>query len=167
MQTSKNFQTFKNRSFHLTKHFEAPKKPKIDVAKTLRENVLSLVDISQLVEHCGTLKEKELILDRALLLCLYTNKLIKQNKFNINDVISLCGVEKFNTELIDENFWMNQKVDKYARSEERKIIPKERWFADKDKEFSDNLRKCFYMNKQSFKLLYEWLYDINDETKIN
>ena len=78
---------------------------------------------------------------------------------NIDDVLNYKKDEKIEVDLqlLDENYWMNQKVDKYARSEQRKRIPQERWFMLKDNSFTPNLKKCFALNRSKFIDTYNWL----------
>ena len=78
---------------------------------------------------------------------------------NIDDVLNHKkeNIIEVDLKLLDENYWMNQKVDKYARTEQRKRIPQERWFMLKDNSFTPNLQKCFALNREKFIDTYNWL----------
>ena len=65
--------------------------------------------------------------------------------------------------LLDENYWMNQKVDKYARTEQRQRIPQEKWFMLKDNSFTPNLMKCFDLNRTKFIETYNWLQSLENK----
>ena len=118
-----------------------------------------LIDIDKVVPFCQEKDRKELLLDRGLLLCLKVNELVQDMQVNIDDVLNYKKDEKIEVglQLLDENYWMNQKVDKYARSEQRKRIPQERWFMLKDNSFTPNLKKCFALNRSKFIDTYNWL----------
>ena len=118
-----------------------------------------LSEIDSVVPFCEEKKRKELLLDRGLLLCLKINELM--DEYNINmDILASYNKEDHLEEyvnLLDYNYWMNQKVDKYARTEQRKRIPQERWFMIKDNSFTPNLKKCFALNKGKFIEINNWL----------
>ena len=80
-------------------------------------------------------------------------------ELNIDDVLNHKkeNIIEVDLKLLDENYWMNQKVDKYARTEQRKRIPQERWFMLKDNSFTPNLKKCFALNREKFIDTYNWL----------
>ena len=90
-------------------------------------------DIDNVVPFCQEKNRKEKLLDRGLLLCLKVNEIMEENGVNIDDLLNNkknnIDIDK---QLLDENYWMNQKVDKYARTEQRQRIPQERWFMIKD-----------------------------------
>ena len=103
--------------------------------------------------------KKELLLDRGLILCLKVNEIVEEIQINIDEVLNFKKEQKIEVDLklLDENYWMNQKVDKYARTEQRKVIPQERWFMLKDNSFTPNLMKCFELNRNKFIDTYNWL----------
>ena len=124
-----------------------------------------LKEIDKVVPFCQEKNRKELLLDRGLLLCLKINELIEELQVNIDEVLTYKKGEKIEVDLklLDENYWMNQKVDKYARTEQRKIIPQERWFMLKDNSFTPNLMKCFALNREKFIDTYNWLNSLENK----
>ena len=122
-----------------------------------------LAEIDSVVPFCQEKKRKELLLDRGLLLCLKINELMED--YNINTDILVSYNKENNLEelipLLDHNYWMNQKVDKYARTEQRKRIPQERWFMIKDNSFTPNLKKCFALNRGKFFEINNWLKSLD------
>ena len=116
-------------------------------------------EIDNVVPFCQEKKRKELLLDRGLLLCLKVNELMNDNDIKIDDIYLYKKNDKIeiDNKLLDENYWMNQKVDKYARTEQRQRIPQERWFMIKDNSFTPNLNKCFALNRGKFIDTYNWL----------
>ena len=116
-------------------------------------------EIDNVVPFCQEKKRKELLLDRGLLLCLKVNELMNDNDIKIDDIYLYKKNDKIeiDNKLLDENYWMNQKVDKYARTEQRQRIPQERWFMIKDNSFTTNLNKCFALNRGKFIDTYNWL----------
>ena len=122
-------------------------------------------EIDKVVPFCEEKNRKELLLDRGLLLCLKVNEIMDESDINIDNILFY---KKYNNievdkKLLDENYWMNQKVDKYARTEQRKRIPQERWFMIKDNSFTPNLNKCFALNRGKFKDTYNWLYSLENK----
>jgi hypothetical protein len=122
-----------------------------------------LAEIDSVVPFCQEKKRKELLLDRGLLLCLKINELMEE--YNINADILVSYNKENNLEelipLLDHNYWMNQKVDRYARTEQRKRIPQERWFMIKDNSFTPNLKKCFALNRGKFFEINNWLKSLD------
>ena len=116
-------------------------------------------EIDNVVPFCQEKKRKELLLDRGLLLCLKVNELMNDNDIKIDDIYLYKKNDniEIDNKLLDENYWMNQKVDKYARTEQRQRIPQERWFMIKDNSFTPNLNKCFALNRGKFIDTYNWL----------
>ena len=116
-------------------------------------------EIDNVVPFCQEKKRKELLLDRGLLLCLKVNELMNDNDIKIDDIYLYKKNNniEIDNKLLDENYWMNQKVDKYARTEQRQRIPQERWFMIKDNSFTPNLNKCFALNRGKFIDTYNWL----------
>ena len=116
-------------------------------------------EIDKVVPFCQEKNRKELLLDRGLLLCLKVNEYIEDMEINIDEVLNHKkeNIIEVDLKLLDENYWMNQKVDKYARTEQRKRIPQERWFMLKDNSFTPNLQKCFALNRAKFIDTYNWL----------
>ena len=121
-------------------------------------------EIDKVVPFCEERKRKELLLDRGLLLSLKTNEIMDECGINIEDILykKYDNID-FDKKLLDENYWMNQKVDKYARTEQRKRIPQERWFMIKDKSFTPNLNKCFALNRGKFIDTYNWLNSLENK----
>ena len=139
------------------KHKKIPFTEKI--YQKINSYINDLKEIDKVVPHCQEKKRKELLLDRGLLLCLKINELVTDTNVKIDDVLNYKkdNVIDVDLKLLDENYWMNQKVDKYARTEQRKRIPQERWFMFKDNSFTPNLKKCFELNRQKFIDVYNWL----------
>ena len=118
-----------------------------------------------------------MLLDHGLLLCLHVNKILKDFNSSPSEIISLLFVRnngkdysaevEFFLSLLEENFWMFQKIDPYERTPERQVIPEMYWYEEKKSKFSGNLHKCFELNKRNFKEIYDWMYDVNGERKIN
>ena len=127
--------------------------------------IKDIKEIDEIVPFCEEKNRKELLLDRGLLLCLKVNELMNDFGININDVLYYKKSEnlEIDTKLLDENYWMNQKVDKYARTEQRKRIPQERWFMLKDNSFTTNLNKCFALNRGKFINTYNWLNSLENK----
>ena len=126
--------------------------------------IKDLKEIDKVVPFCQEKNRKELLLDRGLLLCLKINELVNDMEVKIDDVLNYKKENIIDVELklLDENYWMNQKVDKYARTEQRKRIPQERWFMFKDNSFTPNLKKCFALNRQKFIDIYNWLNSLEN-----
>ena len=122
-------------------------------------------EIDNVVPFCQEKKRKELLLDRGLLLCLKVNELMNDNDIKIDDIYLYKKNDKIeiDNKLLDENYWMNQKVDKYARTEQRQRIPQERWFMIKDNSFTPNLNKCFALNRGKFIDTYNWLNSLENK----
>ena len=115
-------------------------------------------EIDKVVPFCEEKNRKELLLDRGLLLSLKVNEILDECGINIYDILyKRYDNIDFDKKLLDENYWMDQKVDKYARTEQRKRIPQERWFMIKDNSFTPNLNKCFALNRGKFIDTYKWL----------
>ena len=127
--------------------------------------IKDIKEIDEIVPFCEEKNRKELLLDRGLLLCLKVNELMNDFGININDILYYKKSEnlEIDTKLLDENYWMNQKVDKYARTEQRKRIPQERWFMLKDNSFTTNLNKCFALNRGKFINTYNWLNSLENK----
>ena len=127
--------------------------------------IKDIKEIDEIVPFCEEKNRKELLLDRGLLLCLKVNELMNDFGSNINDILYYKKSEnlEIDTKLLDENYWMNQKVDKYARTEQRKRIPQERWFMLKDNSFTTNLNKCFALNRGKFINTYNWLNSLENK----
>ena len=122
-------------------------------------------EIDKVVPFCEEKNRKELLLDRGLLLCLKVNEIMEECDINIDNILFYKRNDNIEVDkkLLDENYWMNQKVDKYARSEQRKRIPQERWFMIKDNSFTPNLNKCFALNRGKFKDTYNWLNSLENK----
>ena len=127
--------------------------------------IKDIKEIDKIVPFCEERNRKELLLDRGLLLCLKVNELINDCGININDILFYQKNDnlEIDSKLLDENYWMNQKVDKYARTEQRKRIPQERWFMLKDNSFTPNLNKCFALNRGKFINTYNWLNSLENK----
>ena len=125
----------------------------------MKSYINDLIEINSVVPFCQEKNRKELLLDRGLLLCLKINEYIEDAEVNINYVLNYNKENsiEIDLKLLDENYWMNQKVDKYARTEQRKRIPQERWFMFTDNSFTPNLQKCFALNREKFIDTYNWL----------
>ena len=136
---------------------------------SLYEKICKYIDeikeIDSVVPFCEEKNRKELLLDRGLLLCLKVNEIMDDCGMNFENILSYKKDRKIQIEskLLDENYWMNQKVDKYARTEQRKRIPQERWFMIKDNSFTPNLNKCFALNRGKFKDTYNWLNSLENK----
>ena len=126
--------------------------------------IKEIKDIDNVVPFCQEKNRKEKLLDRGLLLCLKVNEIMEENGVNIDDLLNNkknnIDIDK---QLLDENYWMNQKVDKYARTEQRQRIPQERWFMIKDNSFTPNLNKCFALNRGKFIDTYNWLNSLENK----
>ena len=122
-------------------------------------------EIDKVVPFCEEKNRKELLLDRGLLLCLKVNEIMEECDINIDNILFYKRNDNIEVDkkLLDENYWMNQKVDKYARTEQRKRIPQERWFMIKDNSFTPNLNKCFALNRGKFKDTYNWLNSLENK----
>ena len=122
-------------------------------------------EIDKVVPFCEEKNRKELLLDRGLLICLKVNEIMDEYDINIENILFYKKYDniELDKKLLDENYWMNQKVDKYARSEQRKRIPQERWFMIKDNSFTPNLNKCFALNRGKFKDTYNWLNSLENK----
>ena len=131
--------------------------PKIYDKICLYINDIKEIDI--VVPFCKDKKRKELLLDRGLLLCLKVNEMMNEYNIKIDDLYCYKNNDNFeiDTQLLNDNYWMNQKLDKYSRTEQRKRIPQERWFMIKDNSFTPNLSKCFALNREKFVDTYNWL----------
>ena len=127
--------------------------------------IKDIKEIDEIVPFCEEKNRKELLLDRGLLLCLKVNELMNDFGININDILYYKKSEnlEIDSKLLDENYWMNQKVDKYARTEQKKRIPQERWFMLKDNSFTPNLNKCFALNRGKFINTYNWLNSLENK----
>ena len=151
-------------------------KKKSLVKKTFPENlkikmqsyINDLIEINSVVPFCKEKNRKELLLDRGLLLCLKVNEIIDEYDITLEKILDLKNKEniEIDNKIFDENFWMNQKVDKYARTEQRKVIPQERWFMLKDNNFTPNLKKCFQLNRNKFIDTYNWLNSLENNNNI-
>ena len=126
--------------------------------------ISDIKEIDNVVPYCEEKNRKEKLLDRGLLLCLKVNEIMEECGVDIN---GLLNNKKKNidvdTKLLDENYWMDQKVDKYARTEQRQRIPQERWFMIKDNSFTPNLNKCFALNRGKFIDTYNWLKSLENQ----
>ena len=147
-----------------SKTTKSPKKiKKIPLTEKIYNKISSYIndlkEIDKVVPYCKEKKKKELLLDRGLILCLKVNEIVEDLQVNIDEVLNFKKEKKIEVDLklLDENYWMNQKVDKYARTEQRKVIPQERWFMLKDNSFTPNLMKCFELNRNKFIDTYNWL----------
>ena len=120
--------------------------------------ISDIKEIDNVVPYCEKKNRKEKLLDRGLLLCLKVNEIMEECGVDID---GLLNNKKKNIDvdakLLDENYWMDQKVDKYARTEQRQRIPQERWFMFTDNSFTPNLQKCFALNREKFIDTYNWL----------
>ena len=124
-----------------------------------------LKEIDNVVPFCEERNRRELLLDRGLLLCLKINEYMDDCCINIDSILNFnkTGNIEFDMKLLDENYWMNHKVDKYARTEQRKRIPQEKWFMLKDVSFTPNLMKCFALNRGKFIDTYNWLNSLENK----
>ena len=129
------------------------------IYKKIYSYINDLKEIDSVVPFCQEKNRKELLLDRGLLLCLKVNEILDDSQINIDEALAFDKKEKIEVDLklLDENYWMNQKVDKYARTEQRQRIPQEKWFMFKDNSFTPNLMKCFDLNRNKFIDTYNWL----------
>ena len=138
-------------------------KPKKKFTTKIYDKICSYIkelkEIDNVVPFCEERNRRELLLDRGLLLCLKINEYMDDCGINVDSILNYntTGNIEFDMDLLDENYWMNQKVDKYARTEQRKRIPQERWFMLKDVSFTPNLMKCFALNRGKFIDTYNWL----------
>ena len=148
------------------------KKKKIPFTEKLYQKIYSYIndlkEIDKVVPFCQEKNRKELLLDRGLLLCLKVNEIIDEYDITLEKILDLKNNEniEIDNKIFDENFWMNQKVDKYARTEQRKVIPQERWFMLKDNNFTPNLKKCFQLNRNKFIDTYNWLNSLENNNNI-
>ena len=153
----------KKKSFISNKEKPQKKGKKIPLSEKIYNKISSYIndlkEIDKVVPYCKEKKKKELLLDRGLILCLKVNEIVEDLQVNIDEVLNFKKEKKIEVDLklLDENYWMNQKVDKYARTEQRKVIPQERWFMLKDNSFTPNLMKCFELNRNKFIDTYNWL----------
>ena len=153
----------KKKSFISNKEKPQKKGKKIPLTEKIYNKISlyinDLKEIDKVVPYCKEKKKKELLLDRGLILCLKVNEIVEDLQVNIDEVLNFNKEKKIEVDLklLDENYWMNQKVDKYARTEQRKVIPQERWFMLKDNSFTPNLMKCFELNRNKFIDTYNWL----------
>ena len=126
--------------------------------------ISDIKEIDNVVPYCEEKNRKEKLLDRGLLLCLKVNEIMEECGVDID---GLLNNKKKNIDvdakLLDENYWMDQKVDKYARTEQRQRIPQERWFMIKDNSFTPNLNKCFALNRGKFIDTYNWLQSLENQ----
>ena len=126
--------------------------------------ISDIKEIDNVVPYCEEKNRKEKLLDRGLLLCLKVNEIMEECGVDID---GLLNNKKKNIDvdakLLDENYWMDQKVDKYARTEQRQRIPQERWFMIKDNSFTPNLNKCFALNRGKFIDTYNWLKSLENQ----
>ena len=122
-----------------------------------------LEEISEIVPYCEEKYRRELLIDRALILSLKINEYIKDYELNKDDILKKGKENEINEILLDKNYWIRQKVDKYALSKQRERIPEERWFTLKDNSFSTNLNKCFALNNSKFIDNYKWLMSLEKE----
>ena len=134
----------------------------------MKSYINDLIEINSVVPFCQEKNRKELLLDRGLLLCLKVNEIIDEYDITLEKILDLKNKEniEIDNKIFDENFWMNQKVDKYARTEQRKVIPQERWFMLKDNNFTPNLKKCFQLNRNKFIDTYNWLNSLENNNNI-
>ena len=134
----------------------------------MQSYINDLIEINSVVPFCKEKNRKELLLDRGLLLCLKVNEIIDEYDITLEKILDLKNKEniEIDNKIFDENFWMNQKVDKYARTEQRKVIPQERWFMLKDNNFTPNLKKCFQLNRNKFIDTYNWLNSLENNNNI-
>ena len=134
----------------------------------MKSYINDLIEINSVVPFCQEKNRKELLLDRGLLLCLKVNEIIDEYDITLEKILDLKNNEniEIDNKIFDENFWMNQKVDKYARTEQRKVIPQERWFMLKDNNFTPNLKKCFQLNRNKFIDTYNWLNSLENNNNI-
>lgn len=121
-------------------------------------------EIDKVVPFCIERNRNEMLLDRGLLLCQYVKQIMNSNYISFDDILNFKANNNIDIDemLLDDEYWMSQKVDKYARTPQRQKIPKERWFMLKDKSFKDNLHKCFDLNKKKFSSTYKWLMSFNN-----
>jgi hypothetical protein len=144
-------------------------KPKMKFTSKLYDKICSYInelkEIDNVVPFCEERNRRELLLDRGLLLCLKINEYMDDCCINIDSILNFnkTGNIEFDMKLLDENYWMNQKVDKYARTEQRKRIPQEKWFMLKDVSFTPNLMKCFALNRGKFIDTYNWLNSLENK----
>jgi hypothetical protein len=144
-------------------------KPKMKFTSKLYDKICSYInelkEIDNVVPFCEERNRRELLLDRGLLLCLKINEYMDDCCINIDSILNFnkTGNIEFDIKLLDENYWMNQKVDKYARTEQRKRIPQEKWFMLKDVSFTPNLMKCFALNRGKFIDTYNWLNSLENK----
>ena len=152
-----------SKSKYATSEKETKKHKKLPFTDKIYNKICAYIndikEIDKVVPFCQEKHRRELLLDRGLLLCLKVNEYIEDMELNIDDVLNHKkeNIIEVDLKLLDENYWMNQKVDKYARTEQRKRIPQERWFMLKDNSFTPNLKKCFALNREKFIDTYNWL----------
>ena len=145
------------------------KAPKMKFTPKIYDKIYSYInelkEIDSVVPFCEEKNRRELLLDRGLLLCLKINEYMEDCCINVDSILNFNQNENidFDMKLLDENYWMNQKVDKYARTEQRKRIPQERWFMLKDTSFTTNLMKCFALNRGKFIDTYNWLNSLENK----
>lgn len=162
----------KKKSFISNKEKPQKKGKKIPLTEKIYNKISSYIndlkEIDKVVPYCKEKKKKELLLDRGLILCLKVNEIVEDLQVNIDEVLNFNKEKKIEVDLklLDENYWMNQKVDKYARTEQRKVIPQERWFMLKDNSFTPNLMKCFELNRNKFIDTYNWLNSLENNNNI-
>ena len=159
-----------NTPINIEENEEIPKnKPKKVFTPKIYDKICSyfndMKEIDRIVPYCEEKKRRELLLDRGLLLCLKVNEIMDDCFINIDNILFYKKYDniEIDTKLLDENYWMNQKVDKYARTEQRKRIPQEKWFMIKDHSFTPNLTKCFALNRAKFIDTYNWLNSLENK----
>ena len=141
------------------------KKLNTDIYDKICLFINDIKEIDNVVPFCEEKNRKELLLDRGLLLCLKVNEIMEECYINIENILFYKKYDNIEVDkkLLDENYWMDQKVDKYARTEQRKRIPQERWFMIKDNSFTPNLNKCFALNRGKFIDTYKWLNSLENK----
>ena len=143
----------------------------------VKEIIHDLNEIEKVLPFCENVSNREMLLDRGISLSQLLQDLCKSKGIDYNiflekekyklleklpinnpSVIYHTKKNKINPELINLNFWMNQKIDRYEKTEERKKIPREFWYHLKSAKFIGELGKCFELNRQSYQNNYNWLF---------
>lgn len=168
-------------TFSKSSRFEKKKTMRKAVPPSEEEKIYQIkcdiIEIEQLVEMADTLKKRELLLDRGIVLSKYLNDLMGEYNLTVNDVKKLnCShimsgyknnnvfienkEDNFNPETLTLKFWTDKKIDRYEKTESRKIFPSEFWYKNKGHTFVGELSKCFGIaDKKKFMENYEFLFN--------
>ena len=143
-----------------------------------------LLKIEKILPDCQDITKREILLDRGLVLSAFLNEVIKKYNISINDLqnsnikklnertyvknpsvtLSFYDTEtRFNPELLNMKYWTEQKIDRFEKTAERKLIPCEFWYRITQHNFSKELHKNFALSKKNFKNDYDFIFRNKDE----